>query len=41
MNLVAALVRSMRVEDVLLQLPLTVKRSSKTVYQVVLPFCIL
>ncbi|KAI3943083.1 hypothetical protein MKW92_001371 [Papaver armeniacum] len=34
-NLVAALVRGMRVEDALLQLQLTVKRASKTVYQVI------
>ncbi|KAI4347335.1 hypothetical protein L6164_008153 [Bauhinia variegata] len=34
-NLVAALVRGMLVEDALLQLQLTVKRASKTVYQVV------
>ena len=34
MNLVAALVRGMRVEDALLQLQVTVKRASKTVYQV-------
>ena len=33
-NLVAALVRGMRVEDALMQLQLTVKRASKTVYQV-------
>lgn len=33
-NLVAALVRGMRVEDALLQLQLTVKRAAKTVYQV-------
>lgn len=33
-NLVAALVRGMRVEDALLQLQVTVKRASKTVYQV-------
>ncbi|KAF5181636.1 hypothetical protein FRX31_028781 [Thalictrum thalictroides] len=32
-NLVAALVRGMRVEDALLQLQVTVKRASKTVYQ--------
>lgn len=35
MNLVAALVRGMRVEDALLQLQVTVKRASKTVYQVI------
>lgn len=40
-NLVAALVRGMRVEDALLQLQVTVKRASKTVYQVIQPFCIL
>lgn len=34
-NLVATLVRGMRVEDALLQLQLTVKRASKTVYQVI------
>ncbi|XVF07500.1 hypothetical protein REPUB_Repub06bG0144300 [Reevesia pubescens] len=34
-NLVAALVRGMRVEDALLQLQLTVKRAAKTVYQVI------
>jgi len=34
-NLVAALVRGMRVEDALLQLQVTVKRASKTVYQVI------
>lgn len=34
MNLVAALVRGMRVEDALLQLQVTVKRAAKTVYQV-------
>ncbi|CAI9097558.1 OLC1v1034020C1 [Oldenlandia corymbosa var. corymbosa] len=34
-NLVAALVRGMRVEDALMQLQVTVKRASKTVYQVV------
>lgn len=34
-NLVAALVRGMRVEDALMQLQLTVKRASKTVYQVI------
>lgn len=34
-NLVAELVRGMRVEDALLQLQLTVKRASKTVYQVI------
>ncbi|KAK4733540.1 hypothetical protein R3W88_007801 [Solanum pinnatisectum] len=33
-NLVAALVRGMRVEDALLQLQVTVKRASKTIYQV-------
>ena len=33
-NLVAALVRGMRVEDALLQLQVTVKRAAKTVYQV-------
>ncbi|BBG92395.1 Ribosomal protein L22p/L17e family protein [Prunus dulcis] len=33
-NLVAALVRGMRVEDALLQLQVTVKRASKTVYQI-------
>ncbi|OMO53864.1 Ribosomal protein L22/L17 [Corchorus capsularis] len=32
-NLVAALVRGMRVEDALLQLKVTVKRAAKTVYQ--------
>ncbi|KDP36085.1 hypothetical protein JCGZ_08729 [Jatropha curcas] len=35
LNLVAALVRGMRVEDALLQLQLTIKRASKTVYQVI------
>lgn len=35
MNLVAALVRGMQVEDALLQLQLTVKRAAKTVYQVI------
>lgn len=35
MNLVATLVRGMRVEDALLQLQVTVKRASKTVYQVI------
>ncbi|OVA03232.1 Ribosomal protein L22/L17 [Macleaya cordata] len=34
-NLVAALVRGMLVEDALLQLQVTVKRSAKTVYQVI------
>ncbi|OVA10641.1 Ribosomal protein L22/L17 [Macleaya cordata] len=34
-NLVAALVRGMRVEDALLQLQVTIKRSAKTVYQVI------
>lgn len=34
-NLVATLVRGMRVEDALLQLQLTVKRAAKTVYQVI------
>ncbi|KAH6794135.1 hypothetical protein C2S52_004612 [Perilla frutescens var. hirtella] len=34
LNLVAALVRGMRVEDALLQLQVTVKRAAKTVYQV-------
>ncbi|XP_074289687.1 uncharacterized protein LOC141614896 [Silene latifolia] len=34
-NLVATLVRGMRVEDALLQLQVTVKRASKTVYQVI------
>lgn len=34
-NLVAALVRGMQVEDALLQLQLTVKRAAKTVYQVI------
>uniref|UniRef100_A0A5B7BSQ7 Large ribosomal subunit protein uL22c n=1 Tax=Davidia involucrata TaxID=16924 RepID=A0A5B7BSQ7_DAVIN len=34
-NLVAALVRGMRVEDALLQLQVRVKRASKTVYQVI------
>lgn len=34
-NLVAALIRGMRVEDALLQLQVTIKRASKTVYQVV------
>lgn len=33
-NLVAKLVRGMRVEDALLQLQVTVKRAAKTVYQV-------
>ncbi|KAH6772585.1 Ribosomal protein L22p/L17e family protein [Perilla frutescens var. frutescens] len=33
LNLVAALVRGMRVEDALLQLQVTVKRAAKTVYQ--------
>lgn len=33
-NLVAALVRGMRVEDALLQLQVKVKRAAKTVYQV-------
>lgn len=31
----AALVRGMRVEDALLQLQVTIKRASKTVYQVI------
>jgi large subunit ribosomal protein L22 len=35
-NLVAKLVRGMRVEDALLQLQVTVKRAAKTVYQVLL-----
>ncbi|XWS66581.1 hypothetical protein CRYUN_Cryun05aG0211900 [Craigia yunnanensis] len=34
-NLVAALVRGMRVEDALLQLQVTVKSAAKTVYQVI------
>ncbi|XP_039057498.1 uncharacterized protein LOC120200819 [Hibiscus syriacus] len=34
-NLVAALVRGMRVEDALLQLQVTVKRAAETVYQVI------
>lgn len=34
-NLVAALVRGMRVEDALMQLQLTVKRASHTVYRVI------
>ncbi|KAK2655345.1 hypothetical protein Ddye_008397 [Dipteronia dyeriana] len=34
-NLVAALVRGMRVDDALLQLQVTIKRSAKTVYQVI------
>ncbi|GMH07353.1 hypothetical protein Nepgr_009193 [Nepenthes gracilis] len=34
-NLVAALVRGMRVEDALLQMQVTVKRAAKTVYQVI------
>ncbi|KAI9087354.1 hypothetical protein K1719_030674 [Acacia pycnantha] len=34
-NLVAALVRGMRVEDALMQLEVTVKRACKTVYQVI------
>ena len=34
-NLVAALVRGMRVEDALLLLQVTVKRAAKTVYQVI------
>ncbi|KAM7503420.1 hypothetical protein LguiB_002324 [Lonicera macranthoides] len=34
-NLVATLVHGMRVEDALLQLQVTVKRASKTVYQVI------
>ncbi|KAK4765539.1 hypothetical protein SAY86_026629 [Trapa natans] len=34
-NLVATLVRGMRVEDALLQLQVTVKRAAKTVYQVI------
>ncbi|GAB2283629.1 hypothetical protein Dimus_018134 [Dionaea muscipula] len=34
-NLVAALVRGMRVEDALIQMQLTVKRAAKTVYQVI------
>ncbi|KAF7810284.1 39S ribosomal protein L22, mitochondrial-like isoform X1 [Senna tora] len=34
-NLVAALVRGMRVEDALMQLQVTIKRASKTVYQVI------
>ncbi|GAV63885.1 Ribosomal_L22 domain-containing protein [Cephalotus follicularis] len=34
-NLVAALVRGMRVEDALLQLQVRIKRASKTVYQVI------
>lgn len=40
-NLVAALVRGMRVEDALLQLQVTVKRAAKTVYQVIKPFILL
>lgn len=35
LNLVATLVRGMRVEDALLQLQLTVKRAAKTVFQVI------
>lgn len=35
LNLVAALVRGMRVEDALLQLQVTVKRAAKIVYQVI------
>ncbi|KAL1541454.1 50S ribosomal protein L22, chloroplastic-like [Salvia divinorum] len=35
LNLVAALVRGMRVEDALLKLQVTVKRAAKTVYQVI------
>lgn len=35
LNLVAALVRGMRVEDALLQMQVTVKRAAKTVYKVV------
>ena len=34
MNLVAELIRGMRVEDAILQLQVTVKRAAKTVYQV-------
>ncbi|KAG9459560.1 hypothetical protein H6P81_004068 [Aristolochia fimbriata] len=34
-NLVAALVRGMRVEDALLQLQVTIKRAAQTVYQVI------
>ena len=34
LNLVAKLVRGMRVEDALLQLQVTIKRAAKTVYQV-------
>lgn len=34
-NLVAALVRGMRVEDALMQLQVTVKRASHTVYRVI------
>ncbi|MBA0856670.1 hypothetical protein Goshw_001378 [Gossypium schwendimanii] len=34
-NLVAALIRGMRVKDALLQLQVTVKRAAKTVYQVI------
>lgn len=34
-NLVAALVRGMLVKDALLQLQVTVKRASRTVYQVI------
>jgi large subunit ribosomal protein L22 len=34
-NLVAALVRGMRVEDALMQLQVTVKRASQTVYRVI------
>ncbi|KAM0951958.1 putative ribosomal protein L22/L17 [Dioscorea sansibarensis] len=35
LNLVAKLVRGMRVEDALLQLQVTIKRAAKTVYQVI------
>ncbi|KAL8166967.1 hypothetical protein V2J09_008466 [Rumex salicifolius] len=35
LNLVAAVVRGMRVEDALLQMQVTVKRAAKTVYQVI------
>ena len=34
-NLVAALVRGMRVEDALIQLQVTVKRAAQTVYRVI------
>lgn len=36
-NLVAKLVRGMRVEDALLQLQVTIKRAAQTVYQVIQP----